>query len=120
MILGKQQAQPPPQYERRTAPKAYNSYDFQFYVADYFTSGSIVRTLGTGFTLLDFNSSGKAMAIGKASEAEENKEADEKRKEEAETKNEAEQLVFQTEKAIKDLGDKADKKDVEEADVSEE
>ena len=48
-------------------------------------------------------------------EAEENKEADEKRKEEAETKNEAEQLVFQTEKAIKDLGDKADKKDVEEA-----
>ena len=48
-------------------------------------------------------------------EAEENKEADEKRKEEAETKNDAEQLVFQTEKAIKDLGDKADKKDVEEA-----
>ena len=48
-------------------------------------------------------------------EAEENKEADEKKKVEAETKNEAEQLVFQTEKAIKDLGDKADKKDVEEA-----
>ena len=48
-------------------------------------------------------------------EAEENKEADEKRKEEAETKNEAEQMVFQTEKAIKDLGDKADKKEVEEA-----
>ena len=48
-------------------------------------------------------------------EAEENKEADEKRKEEAELKNEAEQLVFQTEKAIRDLGDKADKKDVEKA-----
>ena len=48
-------------------------------------------------------------------EAEENKEADEKRKEEAELKNEAEQLVFQTEKAIRDLGDKADKKDVEAA-----
>ena len=48
-------------------------------------------------------------------EAEENKEADEKRKEEAEIKNEAEQMVFQTEKAIKDLGDKADKKEVEEA-----
>ena len=48
-------------------------------------------------------------------EAEENKEADEKRKEEAEAKNEAEQMVFQTEKAIKDLGDKADKKEVEEA-----
>ena len=48
-------------------------------------------------------------------EAEENKEADDKRKEEAETRNEAEQMVFQTEKAIKDLGDKADKKEVEEA-----
>ena len=48
-------------------------------------------------------------------EAEENKEADDKRKEEVEIKNEAEQMVFQTEKAIKDLGDKADKKDVEKA-----
>ncbi len=48
-------------------------------------------------------------------EAEENKEADEKRKEEAETKNEAEQMVFQTRKAIKDLGDKVDSKDKEEA-----
>ena len=48
-------------------------------------------------------------------EAEENKEADEKRKEEAEVRNEAEHMVFQTEKAIKDLGDKADKKQVEEA-----
>ena len=48
-------------------------------------------------------------------EAEENKEADEKRKEEVEIRNEAEQMVFQTEKAIKDLGDKADKKEVEAA-----
>ena len=48
-------------------------------------------------------------------EAEENKEADEKKKEEAEVKNEAEQLVFQTEKAIKDLGDKVDKKERDEA-----
>ena len=48
-------------------------------------------------------------------EAEENKEADEKRKEEIETKNEAEQMIFQTEKAIKDLGDKIDKKEKEEA-----
>ena len=39
-------------------------------------------------------------------EAEANKEEDRKRKEEADTKNEAEQLVFQTEKMIKDLGDK--------------
>ena len=48
-------------------------------------------------------------------EAEENKEADNKRKEEAEIKNDAEQMIFQTEKAIKDLGDKADKKEVEKA-----
>lgn len=48
-------------------------------------------------------------------EAEENKEEDDKRKENIETKNEAEQIVFQTEKAIKDLGDKASKKDVEQA-----
>ena len=34
---------------------------------------------------------------------------------EADVKNEAEQMIFQTEKAIKDLGDKADKKDKEKA-----
>ena len=39
-------------------------------------------------------------------EAEENKEKDDKRKEEADLKNDAEQLVFQTEKSIKDLKDK--------------
>ena len=39
-------------------------------------------------------------------EAEDHKAEDEKRKEEADTKNEAEQLVFQTEKSLKDLGDK--------------
>ena len=49
-------------------------------------------------------------------EAEANREADEKRKEEADTKNDAEQMIFQTEKALKDLGDKveeSDKKDAE-------
>ena len=44
-------------------------------------------------------------------EAEENKEADQKRKEEADLKNEAEQLIFQTEKSLKDLGDKVDNKE---------
>ena len=39
-------------------------------------------------------------------EADEHKAEDEKRKQEADTKNEAEQLVFQTEKSLKDLGDK--------------
>ena len=44
-----------------------------------------------------------------------NKEADEKRKQEVDAKNDAEALIFQTEKAIKDLGDKVDSKDKEEA-----
>ena len=48
-------------------------------------------------------------------EAEANKEADLKRKETADTKNEAEQTIFMTEKAIKDLGDKVDAKEKEEA-----
>ena len=48
-------------------------------------------------------------------EAEANKEADEKRKEEAEVRNDADSMIFQTEKAIKDLGDKVDSKDKEEA-----
>ena len=48
-------------------------------------------------------------------EAEANREADEKRKEEADIKNEAEQLIFMTEKSIKDLGDKIDDKDKEKA-----
>ena len=39
-------------------------------------------------------------------EAEENAEEDKKRKEEAELKNEADQLIFQAEKTVKDLGDK--------------
>ena len=48
-------------------------------------------------------------------EAEANKEADEKRKEEADVRNEADSMIFATEKAIKDLGDKVDAKDKEEA-----
>ena len=48
-------------------------------------------------------------------DAEANKEADEKRKQEVDAKNDADSLIFQTEKAIKDLGDKVDSKDKEEA-----
>ena len=48
-------------------------------------------------------------------EAEQNKEQDEKRKEEADVRNDADSLIFQTEKAIKDLGDKVDAKDKEAA-----
>ena len=47
-------------------------------------------------------------------EAEENKEKDDKRKEEAELRNDAEQLVFQTEKSIKDLKDSISDKEKEE------
>ena len=54
-------------------------------------------------------------------EAEANKEADNKRKEEADAKNEAEQMIFATEKAIKDLGDKvaADDKEKAEKEIKE-
>ena len=48
-------------------------------------------------------------------EAEANKEADEKRKEAADTKNEAEQIIFMTEKSLKDLGDKVSTEDKEKA-----
>ena len=50
-------------------------------------------------------------------EAEKNKEADAKKKELADSKNDAEQVIFMTEKAIKDLGEKvteSDKKEAEE------
>ncbi len=48
-------------------------------------------------------------------EAEANKEEDNKKKEAADTKNEAEQVIFMTEKAIKDLGNKVTDKDKKEA-----
>ena len=50
-------------------------------------------------------------------EAEANKEADAKKKEEADLRNEAEQLIFTTEKSIKDLGEKIDAKDKEKAET---
>ena len=50
-------------------------------------------------------------------EAEEHKAEDEKRKEQADTRNEAEQLVFQTEKSIKDLGDKVTDSEKEEVEA---
>ena len=48
-------------------------------------------------------------------DAEANREADEKKKNEADARNEAEQMIFATEKAIKDLGNKVDSKDKEKA-----
>lgn len=51
---------------------ADNSYDIQFHVGDYFTSSTNTVKFPTGFTLINYNASGKAMAIGKVSEAEDN------------------------------------------------
>ena len=50
-------------------------------------------------------------------EAEANKEADAKKKEEVDLRNEAEQLIFTTEKSIKDLGEKIDAKAKEKAEA---
>ena len=46
-----------------------NTYDIQFYVEDTFTESTNVQVLDTGFDLMNFNPNGKAMAIGKVSEA---------------------------------------------------
>lgn len=51
-------------------------------------------------------------------EAEENAEADKKRKEEVELRNEADQLVFQTEKTLKDLEGKVDEAEVTKANAA--
>lgn len=51
-----------------------NTYDIQFYVKDAFNEVSISRELETEGDLLNFNDNGKAMAIGKVSEAGANEE----------------------------------------------
>ena len=51
-------------------------------------------------------------------EAEENAEADKERKEEVELRNEADQLVFQTDKTLKDLEGKVDEEDVKKAETA--
>lgn len=51
-----------------------STYDIQFYVKDSFTTTTRVQSLDAGFDLLNFNASGKAMAIGKVSEASSNEE----------------------------------------------
>ena len=48
-------------------------------------------------------------------EAEENAEADKKKREEVDLRNESDQLIFMTNKAIKDLGDKVTDKEKKEA-----
>lgn len=51
-------------------------------------------------------------------DAEANAEADKKRREEADLRNEADQLVFTTEKTLKDLGDKVDQADIDKANAA--
>lgn len=51
-----------------------STYDIQFYVKDSFTTITNTQSLDAGFDLLNFNPSGKAMAIGKVSEAGSNEE----------------------------------------------
>jgi molecular chaperone DnaK len=53
-------------------------------------------------------------------EAEANSEADQKRKEEVEVRNEADQLIFTTEKTLKEIGDKVDQAEVEKANAAKE
>lgn len=54
------------------------------------------------------------------SEAEENAEADKKRREEVDLRNEADQLVFTTDKTIKDLGDKVTDEEKQKAESAKE
>ena len=44
------------------------SYDFEFIIKDYFNTVITRKELGTAFALMNFNTSGKGMAIGKVSE----------------------------------------------------
>ena len=45
-----------------------NNHDIQFYVGDYFTNYTNVLILDTGFDLMNFNASGKSMALGMVSQ----------------------------------------------------
>lgn len=46
-----------------------NTYDIQFYVKDYFMEYTNLQLLDAGFDLMNFNATGKSMALGKVSEA---------------------------------------------------
>lgn len=44
------------------------TYDFRLTVSDYFTSSVSIKNISTAFALMNFNKSGKGLAIGKMSE----------------------------------------------------
>lgn len=50
------------------------TYDLLFVIQDTFVESTSLQTLDTGFDLMNFNANGKAMAIGKVSEAGANEE----------------------------------------------
>lgn len=45
-----------------------NSYDVRFYIADYFSTAEYIADVATTFTIMNWRSTGKGMAIGKVSE----------------------------------------------------
>lgn len=45
-----------------------NSYDIRLTISDYFTSATTTVSISTAFTLINFNPSGRGLAIGKVSE----------------------------------------------------
>lgn len=48
---------------------ANSSYEVEFYIKDSYASVTQTRNIGTAFQLMDFNASGRGMAIGKVSES---------------------------------------------------
>jgi len=77
------------------------------------------KDLGTGktqrITITSSSGLSKDEVERMVREAEANAEADKERREEVEVRNQADTLVYQTEKTIKDLGDKVDQAEVEKA-----
>ncbi|MCY0902833.1 MAG: molecular chaperone DnaK [Firmicutes bacterium] len=80
------------------------------------------KDLGTGkeqkITITSSGGLGKDEIERMVKEAELNSEADKKRREETELRNQADSLIYQTDKTIKDLGDKADAAEKEKAEAA--
>jgi len=80
------------------------------------------KDLGTGkeqkITITSSGGLGKDEIERMVKEAELNSEADKRRREETELRNQADSLIYQTDKTIKDLGDKADAAEKEKAEAA--
>ena len=53
-----------------------NEYEFIFRASDYFSTAEKSLNLGTAFTLVDYNASGRSIAFGRVSTALENEKKD--------------------------------------------